>query len=143
MYEKNGEKYFVFDSHLHFWDASPANWKPGAEKYAEGWIKCFHAYQGLGPEDTHWSLEHFEKYSMDDFLDAAAGVLADELEVVEVAFPDRLPGGREARNEERGRGSRLDGRDVRVRELGDVPDDGVGGLVVKNPVPEARGLSFR
>ncbi|MEN3271320.1 MAG: hypothetical protein V7636_81, partial [Actinomycetota bacterium] len=23
MYEKDGEKYFVFDSHLHFWDASP------------------------------------------------------------------------------------------------------------------------
>jgi predicted TIM-barrel fold metal-dependent hydrolase len=67
MYEKAGEKYYVFDSHLHFWDASPANWKPGAEKYAEGWIKCFHAYQGLGPADTHWSLEHFEKYSMDDF----------------------------------------------------------------------------
>ena len=28
MYEKNGEKYFVVDSHTHFWDASPANWKP-------------------------------------------------------------------------------------------------------------------
>lgn len=67
MYETAGEKYFVFDSHLHFWDASPANWKPGAEKYAEGWIKCFHAYQGLGPKETHWSLEHFQKYSVDDF----------------------------------------------------------------------------
>ena len=53
MYEKDGEKYFVFDSHLHFWDASPANWVKGAEEYAEGWIKCFHAYQGLGPPETH------------------------------------------------------------------------------------------
>ncbi len=43
MYEKNGERYFVVDSHLHFWDASPANWKPGAEQYAKGWIECFHA----------------------------------------------------------------------------------------------------
>jgi uncharacterized protein len=67
MYEKNGEKYYIFDSHLHFWDASPANWKPGAEEYAKGWIECFHAYQGLGPPETHWTLEKFQKYSMEDF----------------------------------------------------------------------------
>jgi uncharacterized protein len=67
MYEKDGEKYYIFDSHLHFWDASPENWKPGREEYAKGWIECFHAYQGLGPADTHWTLEHFQKYSADDF----------------------------------------------------------------------------
>ena len=67
MYEKNGEKYFIFDSHLHFWDASPDNWVKGAEEYAKGWIECFHAYQGLGPADTHWTLEHFQKYSVEDF----------------------------------------------------------------------------
>jgi uncharacterized protein len=67
MYEKDGEKYYIFDSHLHFWDASPENWRPGAEEYAKGWIECFHAYQGLGPADTHWSLEHFQKYSIEDF----------------------------------------------------------------------------
>ena len=67
MYEKNGEKYFVLDSHLHFWDASPENWVKGAEEYAKGWIECFHAYQGLGPEATHWSLDHFQKYSVEDF----------------------------------------------------------------------------
>src|SRR5215213_4707606 len=67
MYEKDGEKYFVLDSHLHFWDASPANWVKGQEEYAKGWIECFHAYQGLGPAETHWSLEHFQKYSVDDF----------------------------------------------------------------------------
>ena len=49
MYEKDGEKYFIFDSHLHFWDACPANWVKGHEEYAKGWIECFHAYQGLGP----------------------------------------------------------------------------------------------
>ena len=48
MYEKDGEQYFVFDSHLHFWDASPANWVKGQEQYAKGWIECFHAYMGLG-----------------------------------------------------------------------------------------------
>jgi len=67
MYEKNGEKYYIVDSHLHFWDASPANWVKGQEEYAKGWIECFHAYQGLGPAETHWSLEHFQKYSVEDF----------------------------------------------------------------------------
>ena len=67
MYEKDGKKYFIFDSHLHFWDASPANWVKGAEEYAKGWIECFHAYQGLGPAETHWTLEKFQKYSVDDF----------------------------------------------------------------------------
>jgi predicted TIM-barrel fold metal-dependent hydrolase len=67
MYEFNGEKFFIFDSHLHFWDASPDNWVKGAEQYAKGWIECFHAYQGLGPAETHWSLEHFQKYSVEDF----------------------------------------------------------------------------
>ena len=67
MYEKDGEKYFIFDSHLHFWDASPDNWVKGQEEFAKGWIECFHAYQGLGPAETHWSIEHFQKYSMDDF----------------------------------------------------------------------------
>ena len=68
MYESNGEKYFVVDAHMHYWNAGPDNWVPGAEKYAEGWIKCFHAYQGLGPPATHWSLEHFETYSEDDLM---------------------------------------------------------------------------
>jgi predicted TIM-barrel fold metal-dependent hydrolase len=67
MYEKDGEKYFVFDGHLHFWDASPENWATGKEEYAKGWIECFHAYQGLGPPETHWTLEHFQKYSVEDF----------------------------------------------------------------------------
>jgi uncharacterized protein len=68
VYEKNGEKYYVVDSHMHFWDASPANWVPGAENYAEGWINCFHAYQGLGPKETHWSIEKFQKYSEADLM---------------------------------------------------------------------------
>ena len=46
----------------------PDNWVPGAEQYAKGWIECFHAYQGLGPPETHWSIEHFQKYSEDDLM---------------------------------------------------------------------------
>ncbi len=48
MYESNGERYFVVDGHMHYWNAAPDNWVPGAEKYAEGWIKCFHASRGSG-----------------------------------------------------------------------------------------------
>src|SRR5438067_1927187 len=67
MYEKDGERYYVVDSHLHFWDASPENWVPGQEEYAKGWIECFHAYQGLGPAETHWPIEKFQKYGKDAF----------------------------------------------------------------------------
>jgi predicted TIM-barrel fold metal-dependent hydrolase len=68
MYERNGEKYFVVDGHIHFWDASPANWVKGQEQYAEGWINCFHAYMGLAPAETHWPIEKFQKYSEEDFV---------------------------------------------------------------------------
>jgi predicted TIM-barrel fold metal-dependent hydrolase len=78
MYEKDGEKYFVFDSHLHFWDASPDNWVKGQEAYAKGWIECFHAYMGLGPPETHWTLEHFQKYSADDFERDVFGAGVDQ-----------------------------------------------------------------
>jgi uncharacterized protein len=67
MYEKDGEKFFIVDTHIHFWDASPQNWVKGREDLAKGWIECFHAYQGLGPADTHWTIEKFMKYSEDDF----------------------------------------------------------------------------
>ena len=36
MYEKDGEKYFIFDTHLHFWDASPENWVQGRRGVREG-----------------------------------------------------------------------------------------------------------
>jgi uncharacterized protein len=68
MYEHDGEKYFVMDTHTHFWDASPENWVKGQEQYAEGWINCFHAYQSLGPPETHWPIEKFRKYSEEDFV---------------------------------------------------------------------------
>ncbi len=68
MYEGDGEQYFIVDGHVHFWDASPDNWVKGQEQYAKGWIECFHAYQGLGPPDTHWPLEKFQKYSEQDFV---------------------------------------------------------------------------
>jgi predicted TIM-barrel fold metal-dependent hydrolase len=68
MYEHNGEKYFVVDSHVHYWDASPANWVAGREDYAKGWIDCFQAYQFLGPPETHWDAAKFQKYSEEDMM---------------------------------------------------------------------------
>ena len=68
MYSHNGDSFFVVDGHLHFWDASPANWVTGQEKYAKGWIDCFHAYMGLAPPETHWPIEKFQKYSEEDFV---------------------------------------------------------------------------
>jgi uncharacterized protein len=68
VYERNGEKYFVVDGHMHFWNAAPDNWVPGAEQYARGWIECFHAYMGLGPPETHWPMERFQRYSEDDLV---------------------------------------------------------------------------
>jgi len=68
VYEKNGEKYFVVDGHLHYWNAAPDNWVAGQEQYAKGWIECFYAYMGLAPPETHWPLEKFQRYSEDDLM---------------------------------------------------------------------------
>jgi predicted TIM-barrel fold metal-dependent hydrolase len=62
MYEHDGQRYYVVDGHVHYWDASPENWIPGQEQYAKGWIDCFYAYHGLGPEDTRWPYEQYQKY---------------------------------------------------------------------------------
>jgi predicted TIM-barrel fold metal-dependent hydrolase len=63
MYQKDGEYYFVVDGHTHFWDASPENRVPGREHYAKGWIDCFYGYHGLGPPETRWTRQEFQKYS--------------------------------------------------------------------------------
>jgi uncharacterized protein len=68
MYEKDGEKYFVVDAHIHYWNAAPDNWVPGQEQYAKGWIECFYAYHGLGPEHTRWTLDKYMKYSEQDTM---------------------------------------------------------------------------
>jgi len=66
MYEKDGEKYFVVDGHVHFWDASPENWR---NKYGEGWIRCFYDYhRNLSPPDYVWSFEKYCRYSEEDMM---------------------------------------------------------------------------
>jgi predicted TIM-barrel fold metal-dependent hydrolase len=68
MYEKDGEKYFIVDSHMHFWDASRENWVEGRENLAKGWIDCFYGYHQLAPPETHWDWEHYLKVSEDDLM---------------------------------------------------------------------------
>jgi predicted TIM-barrel fold metal-dependent hydrolase len=68
MYEKNGEKYFIVDSHMHFWDASRENWVEGRENYAKGWIDCFYGYHQLAPPKTQWEWDHYLKVSEEDLM---------------------------------------------------------------------------
>jgi len=68
MYEKDGEKYFVMDGHVHYWDASPENWVEGQEQYAKGWIECFYGYHQLGPEEYYWPMQKFQKYSEETMM---------------------------------------------------------------------------
>jgi predicted TIM-barrel fold metal-dependent hydrolase len=67
LYEKDGEKYFVVETHTHFWDASPENYRN--EEYGYGWIDCFYGYHSaLSPEEYLWPLEKFQKYSEEDMM---------------------------------------------------------------------------
>ncbi|MCQ8186946.1 amidohydrolase family protein [Streptomyces rugosispiralis] len=66
MYTKDGVDYFVVDGHIHFWDGSEEN---TANKYGEGFIRCFHDYQrNLSPAEWVWPLEKFRKYSEQDLM---------------------------------------------------------------------------
>ena len=66
MYEKDGEKYYIVDGHVHFWDGSPEN---QLNKYGKGFINCFYDYhQNLSPEEYVWPREKFEKYSEETMM---------------------------------------------------------------------------
>src|ERR671921_1564579 len=65
LYEKDGEKYFVVDGHVHFWNAGPDN----RNKYGEGFINCFFDYhKNLSPEEWVWPKEKFDQYSEEDMM---------------------------------------------------------------------------
>ena len=59
LYEKDGEKYFVVDGHVHFWNAGPDN----RNKYGKMFIDCFYGYHSaLSPEEYLWDEEKFAEY---------------------------------------------------------------------------------
>jgi uncharacterized protein len=66
MYEKDGQRYFVVDSHIHAWDGRPSN---QANRYGEGFINCFYDYhRNLSPEQEIWPLEEFWQQSEERML---------------------------------------------------------------------------
>ncbi len=66
MYEKDGQKYFIVDGHIHFWDARPSN---QANRHGEGFINCFYDYhRDLSPESEVRSLEDFWRQSEERVL---------------------------------------------------------------------------
>jgi uncharacterized protein len=66
LYEKDGEKYFVVDGHVHYWDASPENQK---NIHGKQFIDCFYGYHSaLSPEEYLWPEEKFQKYSEEDMM---------------------------------------------------------------------------
>ncbi|MGH3587675.1 MAG: amidohydrolase family protein [Pseudonocardia sp.] len=66
MYSKDGENYFIVDSHIHFWDGGPANQR---NRYGAGFTNCFYDYhRNLSPEEYVWSLEKFGNYTEQDLM---------------------------------------------------------------------------
>jgi hypothetical protein len=53
MYSKDGERYFIVDSQVHFWDGSPANQSN---------------HRNLSPSEWVWTLEKFGKYSEETMI---------------------------------------------------------------------------
>jgi len=66
LYEKDGEKYFVVDGHIHYWDASPENQQ---NIHGKQFIDCFYGYHSaLSPEEYLWPEDKFQKYSEEDMM---------------------------------------------------------------------------
>jgi predicted TIM-barrel fold metal-dependent hydrolase len=84
MYEKDGEKYYVVDGHVHFWDASRAN---QANKYGTGFIDCFYGYHSaLSPEEYLWDYERFLKYDEDDMMHDLFGKGYDDMAIFQPTY---------------------------------------------------------
>jgi predicted TIM-barrel fold metal-dependent hydrolase len=66
VYEKDGEKYYIVDSHIHFWNGRPENNK---NRYGAGFTNCFYDYhRNLSPEEYVWTAEKFGAYSEEDLI---------------------------------------------------------------------------
>lgn len=66
MYEKDGEKFFIVDGHVHAWDAGPAN---QANKYGGWFIDCFYDYHtGFTHPDYLWNKEQFYTQSEEQIM---------------------------------------------------------------------------
>jgi uncharacterized protein len=60
MYEKDGEKYYVVDSHVAIWDGRESNLK---NVHGKQFIDCFYDYhKNLSPEDVVWDYDTYTYY---------------------------------------------------------------------------------
>ncbi|NMO01414.1 amidohydrolase [Gordonia sp. TBRC 11910] len=60
MYEKNGEKYFIVDSHVHLWDGRESNLR---NIHGKQFIDCFYDYhRNLSPESEVWDYDEYTYY---------------------------------------------------------------------------------
>ena len=91
MYESNGERYFIVDGHIAFWDARPEN----RNRFGEGFIACFYDYQrNLSPEEWIWPKEKFDRYTEEDLLHDIFEVgYADKAIFQPTYLTDFFPGG--------------------------------------------------
>ncbi|MBU4215685.1 MAG: amidohydrolase [Actinobacteria bacterium] len=66
MYSKDGEDYFIVDSHVHMWDGSDENQR---NVHGKEFIECFYDYhRNLSPAEYLWELEKYKKYTEQDFM---------------------------------------------------------------------------
>jgi predicted TIM-barrel fold metal-dependent hydrolase len=91
MYESNGERYFIVDGHVHFWDARPEN----RNRFGEGFIGCFYDYQrNLSPEEEVWPKEKFDRYTEEDLVHDLFEVgYVDKAILQSTYLKDFFPGG--------------------------------------------------
>jgi predicted TIM-barrel fold metal-dependent hydrolase len=60
MYTKDGEDYFIVDSHIALWDAREQNCR---NIHGKQFIDCFYDYhRNLSPEDVVWPYEQYTYY---------------------------------------------------------------------------------
>ncbi|MGJ3508151.1 amidohydrolase family protein [Enemella sp. A6] len=66
MYEKNGDKYFIVDSHVHLWDGRESNHR---NIHGKQFIDCFYDYHAnLSPESEKWDYETYCYYGKEKFM---------------------------------------------------------------------------
>ena len=66
MYEHNGERYFVVDGHVHYWNAAPGQLDRRARRTTpRGGSTASTPTTGSGPAETHWPYEQFQRYDAD------------------------------------------------------------------------------
>jgi uncharacterized protein len=136
MYEKDGERYFIVDGHVHFWDARPEN----RNRFGEGFIKCFYDYHcNLGPEDYLWPLDKFEKYTEDDLVHDLFEVgFADHAIFQPTYLTDFFPGGFNTTEQNAAVAARHPG--LFTTNGAFDPRDGAGGLEALEALHDRYGL---